>query len=66
MDDFLTALALAMVFEGLAYAIFPDGMKAMMRQALALPPPLLRLAGLAVAAVGVGVIALVRFAYFSR
>lgn len=65
MNDFLTALALALVFEGLAYAAFPDGMKQMMLRALATPTGVLRLFGLAAAALGVALVAAVRFAYFS-
>lgn len=65
MHDFLTGIALAMVLEGVAYALFPDGMKQMMMRALAMPPYLLRLIGVAAAAMGVLMVAVVRFAYFS-
>lgn len=62
MTDLFTALALAMVVEGIAYALFPDGMKRMMLQALAMPPQHLRLVGLGAAAVGVLAVALLRHA----
>tara|TARA_B100002003_G_C13734822_1_gene366875 strand:- start:225 stop:431 length:207 start_codon:yes stop_codon:yes gene_type:complete len=39
---FLTALALVFVIEGMLYAVFPDVMKRMMLQALALPSLVLR------------------------
>ena len=64
MNDFLTALGLALVFEGLAYAAFPDGMKQMLLRALATPAPVLRLFGIAIAALGVALVAAVRFAHF--
>lgn len=64
MHDFLTAIALAMVIEGVAYALFPDKMKQMMVRALALPPSVLRLGGLAAAVLGVLLVAIVRIAYF--
>ncbi len=65
MNELLTAIALAMVIEGVAYALFPDGMKEMMLRALALPAHVLRLLGLAAAALGVLLVAILRFAYFS-
>lgn len=65
MNDFLTAVALAMVFEGIVYAAFPDAMKQMMIRVLATPAATLRLFGLAAAALGVAIVAAVRFAYFS-
>lgn len=65
MRDFLTALALVFVLEGLAYAAFPETMQRMIRQALAMPPGLLRWSGLGVALVGVALVALLRFAYFA-
>lgn len=60
MRDFLTAIALALVLEGLAYALFPQGMKAMMTQVLEAPPAWLRAAGLLAAIVGVLLVALLR------
>ncbi len=66
MNDFLTALALAIVIEGVAYALFPDAMKQMMLRAMAMPASMLRLAGLAAAVFGVMMVGLVRIAYFSQ
>lgn len=60
MTDLLVALALAMVIEGLLYALFPEGMKRLMRRLLTLPSEQVRSAGLVFAAVGVGVVWLLR------
>lgn len=60
MTDLFTALALAVALEGIAYALFPDGMKRMMRIALEQPAANLRTAGLVAAVVGVGVVWLIR------
>jgi uncharacterized protein len=60
MADLLTALGLAIALEGAAYALFPGAMKKMLLHVLAQPPVHLRNAGLAAAALGVGVIWLVR------
>lgn len=53
MSDFLTALALVLVIEGLIYAIMPETMKHMVEQVLALPSDRLRLIGVLLAAIGV-------------
>lgn len=60
MRDFLTALALAMALEGMAYALFPRFMQRMILSILTMPPDRLRLAGLAMAGLGVGAVWLVR------
>ncbi|HEX9703173.1 MAG TPA: DUF2065 domain-containing protein [Rhodospirillales bacterium] len=60
MADLITALALAVTLEGIAYALFPDGMKTMMARALEQPAGTLRTAGLLAAAAGVFVLWLVR------
>ena len=60
MTDLITALALAITLEGIAYALFPNGMKRMMAQALEQPAGTLRAVGLAAAAGGVFVLWLVR------
>lgn len=52
MRDFLAALALAVMLEGVAYALFPAGMQRMMAAVLDLPPARLRLIGLAGAVLG--------------
>lgn len=60
MTDFFTALALAVAIEGIAYALFPDGMKRMMISVLAQPSGNLRAAGLVAAGVAVAAIWLIR------
>jgi uncharacterized protein len=60
MKDLSTALALVLVIEGILYALFPDGMKRLVIQLLAVPAPVLRAAGLAAACCGVGVVWLLR------
>jgi uncharacterized protein len=56
----LTALGLALALEGLLYALFPVAMKRAMTAVLSQPAEQLRLAGLAGAALGVGLIWAVR------
>jgi len=60
--DFLTALALALALEGVAYALFPDAMRRMVASILAMPPASLRMAGLVAATLGVAGVWLVRTA----
>lgn len=60
MSDFLTALGLVLVIEGILYAAFPGGMKAMFAQALGLPDSRLRSMGLAAACLGVALVWLLR------
>ena len=60
MTDLLTALALAVALEGIAYALFPEGMKRMMRIAIEQPVVNLRSAGLTAAVLAVGVVWLIR------
>lgn len=52
MRDLLTALGLAMVIEGVAYALFPGAMQRMMKAVAGLPPSSLRAMGLAGAVLG--------------
>ncbi|MGE5506129.1 MAG: DUF2065 domain-containing protein [Actinomycetota bacterium] len=56
MKDFLTAVALALVIEGISYAAFPEAMQRLMSMAAAAPPRVLRLAGLAAATAGVALV----------
>jgi len=56
MDDFLAALALVLVIEGLLYAAFPKQMKQAIDQMMQLPAFHFRIGALIVA--GVGMIAL--------
>ncbi len=60
MRDFATAVALVFVIEGVLYSLFPEGMKRMVVQVLALPPAALRLTGLVAAALGVAGVWLIR------
>ena len=61
MAELLTALALAIVLEGIAYALFPATIRRFMLQVLEMTDAGLRLAGLAAAVVGVAAIATIRF-----
>ena len=60
MNDLLVALALAAALEGIAYALFPDGMKSMIAIVMKQPIANLRVAGLSVATLAVGFIWLIR------
>jgi len=60
MIDLMTALALAITIEGVAYALFPDGMKKMMAQVLEQPSATIRSAGITAAIAGVIVLWLIR------
>ncbi len=52
LELFLLGIALVMFFEGILYALFPDGMKRMMVSVLELPSSTLRIAGLVAAIAG--------------
>jgi len=60
MRDLGTAMALLLVVEGIAYALFPDGMKKLVAQMLPVPASTLRMLGLAAACAGVGFVWLAR------
>lgn len=60
MRDLFTALALAVALEGIAYALFPEGMKRMMAIAMEQPSSNLRLAGLSLAILAVGFVWFIR------
>ncbi len=60
MKELLLALCLAMVLEGMVYALFPNGMRRMLKAFLETPEGTIRLTGLAVAAIGLGLIWLIR------
>ena len=60
MRDLFTALALAVALEGIAYALFPDGMKRMMAIAMEQPSSTLRVAGLSLAILAVGLVWFIR------
>jgi uncharacterized protein len=59
-EELLTALGLVLAIEGVIYALFPEGMKRMMARVMEMPAASLRAAGLAAAAIGVGLVWLVR------
>lgn len=60
MTEVIAALGLVLVLEGVLYALFPNFMKHLALQALETPGETLRLAGLASAVLGVGLVWLVR------
>ncbi len=60
MNDFLTGLALILVIEGSAYALFPGAIKRVAAAAIGQPERALRSAGLIAAMVGVGLVWLIR------
>ena len=60
MLDFLTAIGLVLVLEGVLYALFPEGMRKMMSQALELSPGVLRTGGLAAAMAGFAIVWFIR------
>ena len=59
-SDLFAALGLALVLEGAAYTLFPDAMRKMMEQILALPTANVRTIGLFTAFTGVALVWLVR------
>lgn len=60
MSDFLTALALVLVIEGLVLAVLPHRLPMLAEQLSRIPPEQLRIAGLIAAALGVFVTWLIR------
>ena len=60
MADFLTALGLVLVIEGVLYALFPGVVRRMLALLITQPPVAVRAAGLAGAALGVVIVWLVR------
>jgi uncharacterized protein YjeT (DUF2065 family) len=58
--DFLTAIGLVLVVEGVVYGGFPGLARKLAGEVLSMPENALRLAGLVAIAVGVGVVWLVR------
>jgi uncharacterized protein len=62
LKDFLTALALIMVIEGIVYALFPESLKRLAMRTTRTPAQSLRVGGLVAAILGVALIwALRRF-----
>jgi uncharacterized protein YjeT (DUF2065 family) len=60
MADFVTALGLLLVIEGVLYALFPQGMQRMMQMALEAPPATLRNGGLVALLAGFAIVWFVR------
>ncbi|TJV25426.1 MAG: DUF2065 domain-containing protein [Mesorhizobium sp.] len=60
MQDFLAAIGLVLVIEGLVYGGFPGLARKLATEVLSLPENALRIAGLAAIVIGVGIVWLVR------
>ncbi len=60
MNEIVAAVGLILVLEGVLYALFPDAMKRMAARVTETPGDTLRTAGVVSAAIGVGVVWLVR------
>jgi uncharacterized protein YjeT (DUF2065 family) len=60
MRDFLSAVGLVLVIEGVLYAAAPEAMKRIMLAAQSIPPRVLRAGGLGAAALGVIIVWAVR------
>ncbi|PBB40277.1 hypothetical protein CK222_28880 [Mesorhizobium sp. WSM3866] len=60
MQDFLAAIGLVLVIEGLVYGGFPALARRLAAEVLSLPENVLRIAGLAAIALGVAIVWLVR------
>ena len=60
MSDFIAALGLVLVIEGLLYAAFPGGLKRAMLMVQETPEQTLRSGGIAAIAAGVFIVWLVR------
>ena len=60
MNDFLAAVGLLLVIEGILYAVSPGLVRRMLEVAHVTPEQTLRLGGLAAAIVGLGIVWLAR------
>jgi uncharacterized protein YjeT (DUF2065 family) len=60
VGDFLDALGLVLVLEGVLYGLMPNVARRLAQHVVGLPEQTLRIAGLASVAVGVGIVWLVR------
>jgi uncharacterized protein YjeT (DUF2065 family) len=60
MSDFLTAIGLVLVLEGLLYAVVPSFIKRMAIDVTQMPEQTLRTVGTVVLCVGVGVVWIIR------
>jgi uncharacterized protein len=59
-EELVTALALVLVIEGVLYALFPSAMRRAVAAMLEQPAGRLRVAGLIAAALGVGIVWMMR------
>ncbi|GAA4116536.1 DUF2065 domain-containing protein [Aminobacter aganoensis] len=60
MRDFIVAIGLVLVLEGLVYGGFPAAARKMAAQVTDMPDAVLRTVGLAAIAIGVGIVWLIR------
>ncbi len=60
LNDLWAAIGLVLVIEGALYALFPDGMRNVLKRSLAIPTSTVRAAGIASAGGGLFVIWLIR------
>jgi uncharacterized protein YjeT (DUF2065 family) len=60
VQDFLAAIGLVLVVEGLIYGGFPGLAKRLAAEVMSMPENTLRVAGLAAIAIGVGIVWMVR------
>ena len=60
MQDFLAAIGLVFVIEGLVYGGFPALARKLATEVLSVPENVLRIVGLMAIAIGVGIVWLVR------
>jgi uncharacterized protein YjeT (DUF2065 family) len=60
VSDFIDAIGLVLVIEGLIYGGFPDFAKKLASEVLSIPENALRIAGLAAIAIGVAIVWLCR------
>jgi uncharacterized protein len=60
MRDLLTALALILFIEGIAYALFPEPLKRLAMRTIRTPAQALRVGGLIAAFLGVSLVWLLR------
>jgi uncharacterized protein YjeT (DUF2065 family) len=60
MSDFLTALALVLVIEGLFLAVLPHRLRQLVEMMNQVPPEALRIGGLVAAMIGVFAVWLIR------
>ncbi|MFM9976328.1 MAG: DUF2065 domain-containing protein [Beijerinckiaceae bacterium] len=60
MEDFLAALALLLVIEGLLFAAFPNATRRAMLEAANTPDSFVRKVGIASAVIGIGALYVVR------